>query len=360
MRSQQWAAEDAIHRFWGSGGILKVGFRRGGEADLSLQSVQRQVSRQSGVALPRPHAVAGGLVNRAYRAGAWFVKVYAPEVVAASTTIPSVRLQASLAGRGVAVPPVALTRTGDPFVVCDGRVIAVMAWISGVPLQAAALTPVEARQAGQLWARFHEAAAGCLDPTKPGPPAWSAAAVMDHGSAIGRQAQAVRPETAFDQEVARTAAWVASLRSDARESLAAARGTWGLSHRDVHGGNLLAAADQLYLIDFDNAGAGHYEVEIMTAWTLLAAGMALEPAWTAQGSELFAGYQEVRRLNTATRANLVPRYLRPLLRNSWPAAIRYQTGDVREEWTELVRLRGAALRWLWGHQEALAAAVARP
>lgn len=250
--------------------------------------------QQYGLAAGDLTAVPGGLVNRAHRAGDWFVKVYDTAAVPAAAAERSIRLHAFLAERGAAVPKVARSVSGEPLARAGGHVVAVMEWVSGQSLDPARVTPADPAQAGRLLAAVHDL--GSAFGECPGRS--RARSRWERSGTTGppfRSRLAASPATAFDRGIAKTAQSVRTLPEAALERLAAATGTWGLCHRAFHGGNVLASGDRRWVVDFDNAGYSHREVEVLTAWNLLAAGDAAEPAWRAAGAAFVAAYQQERR-----------------------------------------------------------------
>lgn len=176
---------------------MSSGSASAGEPLAWLKAALRE---QYGLAPEDLAAVAGGLVNRAYRAGELLVKVYDTAAVPAAAAERSIRLQAFLAERGAAVPKVARSASGEPFARAGGHLVAVMGWVSGQPLDPARVTPAEAAQAGRLLAAVHDLGSGFGDWPRAEPRPFEVGAVQEHWAALSEQAHKASPATAFVQD----------------------------------------------------------------------------------------------------------------------------------------------------------------
>jgi Ser/Thr protein kinase RdoA (MazF antagonist) len=130
-------------------------------------------------------------------------------------------------------------------------------WISGRMLRG---TPDTARRIGEVTALLHQNAR-CFQPDGEFErPRWGVPEVFDDGAALNNplaEERLTAQEHAVLQDV--------SARLHERMPLASQM-DWGMTHSDLHLGNLLKTdTGQIAVIDFDDCGWGYYALDIATA-----------------------------------------------------------------------------------------------
>jgi len=219
----------------------------------------------------------------------------------------------ALAGAGITVPRALHSRAGRAFekIEIEGlpgaRQVDVFEWIEGCQLGSVeqglvAGAPVAStyQALGEIAARIHSAA--CVWPAPPGfrRHSWDAAGLVGDSPFWGR----------FWELEALTAAqrrFFERLRDCVAQDLASfgeGADRFGLIHADLVPENVLATADGLKVIDFDDAGYGWHLFEMATSLYFI----RREPCYEEARTGLFEGYRRVRPLS-ASHERLLPLFL---------------------------------------------------
>lgn len=216
---------------------------------------------------------------------------------------------ALLSERGVPVPQVRPTRSGDPFAVVrrDGheRRVSVQAWLDAEPAGDVGEWFASGRQPGpelfaaigELAARLHAAA------EQIGTPAWLERAPWDCDGLAGEAprwgvAEDLPTLTEQDRRLfararARAREQIAAIPQDARH--------YGVIHADLTPENVLRGRDGRHVaIDFDDFGEGYYLFDLATTLWWATRLEHIAQLWAA----MLDGYRSVRPLTAADLAGL--------------------------------------------------------
>jgi Ser/Thr protein kinase RdoA (MazF antagonist) len=203
---------------------------------------------------------------------------------------------------GVRTPPIIPARDGSAFhvVAADGvpepRQVDVLGWVEGRQLgtvehgiegDADALVRVH-RTLGELAARVHAQATSWTLPPEFARHAWDAQGLVGETPWWGRFWE-------LDALSAAERRLLEACRAPMRERLAAfgtSPDRYGLIHADFLPENLLVSGDDIWLIDFDDAGFGWHLFELATSLLF----HFREPHWPAVRDATIAGYRSQRAL----------------------------------------------------------------
>lgn len=317
--------------------------------------MERLLSEAYGIAGFPLEPMGGGRVNRLWRCGPWVVKLYSHQQVPVARAVQALRLQSELASRGIPAPQPARTRTGSLWAESPAGLVAVMPFMRGERRSRGRLTQAEAANLGRIIGRLHRAlrsvqTGGLAAPTPPDP-----AALAARWAELKARAAARTAPDEFDEAVIRMADYVAGAVGE-MDPVAWNLQPWQVCHRDLHLDNILFGGTGRIaaLLDFDNASPWWSGADLMMAWNLsLCADPALRQL-TPEGAAFFSAYRQIQRPAARAWADLPCLYWYALVSVTWPAPLRYRNGaSAAPEWTEMLRLRLEAARWLQQNAEAM-------
>ncbi|MGI9229353.1 MAG: phosphotransferase enzyme family protein [Gammaproteobacteria bacterium] len=241
----------------------------------------------------------------------------------------------ALSQAGVSVPTLVPTVAGDHFTVVESphlpepRQIDLYAWIDGEPLgsvEAGLCDAAEAEQVfhtvGRLAAQVHNQATNWALPDGFERHAWDVAGLTGAQPFWGRfwelqalnKAQRQLLLKARDQVAADLTAYGKPAQ------------TYSLIHADLTPENIMLAGDELTLIDFDDAGFGWHQFELVTALFFLRG----QNYFAAASAALIAGYRTERELSEQTLTTLPMFYVaRAFTYLGW-VHTRHETETARE------------------------------
>lgn len=177
-----------------------------------------------------------------------------------------------------------ITTPGVP----DGRIVSLMRWVDGRK-RTAGFRPSHLRTWGQMVARLHEFAAGWL------PPEGFQRFVWDWEGLLGGRGFGYTVEELVASMPGHLQEPFQIVSSEARavmEGLGKGPDAYGMIHGDMYPENLLFKAGEVYPIDFEDCGFGHWLWDIAVAleqqpWT---------EAWYGRRDAFLEGYARVRTL----------------------------------------------------------------
>ena len=167
--------------------------------------------------------------------------------------------------------------------------------VPGTP-PTATVRPETATRIGALTARLHLHAERFVPPPGFVRPSWGWDRLFGSSSALPTASLPVRDRAIVTD---------AGLRvRNELGALGTGGAVWGLTHADLHIGNLLIDRGNVGVIDFDDCGWGYYLLDVATVLSSLRRVVPNAPTYAALRAAYLAGYAEVRPLPAALAAQL--------------------------------------------------------
>lgn len=205
---------------------------------------------------------------------AYALRVHRPGYHTLAELNSELQWTAALNGSGVRTPKPLLTRKGRGYATVpfphssETRHVGMVEWIDGVPLarvidQATDEETVAQRfvQLGRIAARIHNQAVEWRLPDDFERHAFDADGLMGDAPFWGPFWDLPQLKRAHRKQILVARSTIAALLTDYGKE----HGTYSLIHADLHPHNLLVDGEDLYIIDFDDAGFGWHQYELAVA-----------------------------------------------------------------------------------------------
>ena len=196
--------------------------------------------------------------------------------------------------------PVTTTR-GEPLALAhhpgvpEPRPCALFRRVPGEPPTAKVRPPTVAR-IGALTARLHRHAEHFVPPPGFVRPSWGWDRLFGPSSALPTASLPPRDRAILTD--------VGTHIRQRLDPLGTGPAVWGLTHADLHTGNLLVDRGRVGAIDFDDCGWGYYLLDLATVLSSLRRIVPDPHAYAALRAAYLSGYAEVRALPPALEAQL--------------------------------------------------------
>jgi len=201
----------------------------------------------------------------------------------------------------LAVPPPVPTTRGAPLTLVDGggvpepRPCVLFRWVPGRPPTGTVRPEVVAR-IGAVTAQLHRHAEHFVPPPDFVRPSWGWERLFGASSALAGASLSARERGIVIATGARVREDLDALGTGAR--------VWGLTHADLHRGNVLIDQGRVGVIDFDDCGWGYYLLDVATFLSSLRRVVSDTSTYAALRTAYVAGYVEVRALPALLDAHL--------------------------------------------------------
>ncbi len=193
----------------------------------------------------------------------------------------------------LAVPTPVPTARGAPLTVVEGagvpepRPCVLFRWVPGRPPTGAVRPEVVAR-IGAVTAQLHRHAERFVAPPDFVRPSWGWERLFGASSALAGASLSARERGIVTATGARVREELDTLGTGTR--------VWGLTHADLHRGNVLIDRGRVGVIDFDDCGWGYYLLDVATFLSSLRRVESDTPTYAALRTAYMTGYVEVRAL----------------------------------------------------------------
>jgi len=201
----------------------------------------------------------------------------------------------------LAVPMPVPTTCGAPLTMVEGggvpeaRPCVLFRWVPGRPPTGAVRPEVVAR-IGAVTAQLHRQAERFVPPPDFVRPSWGWERLFGASSALARASLPVHERGIVIATSARVQEDLGALGTGEQ--------VWGLTHADLHRGNVLIDHGRVGVIDFDDCGWGYYLLDVATFLSSLRRVVSDTPTYAALRTAYVAGYAEVRALPAMLDARL--------------------------------------------------------
>lgn len=199
------------------------------------------------------------------------------------------------------VPAPVPTARGAALTVVEGagvpvpRPCALFRWVPGRPL-AGTVQPQVVARIGAVTAQLHQHAERFVPPPGFVRPSWGWDRLFGASSALGRASLPTRERDIVIATGARV--------REELDALGTGKQVWGLTHADLHRGNVLIDHGRVGVIDFDDCGWGYYLLDVATFLSSLRRVVGDTPTYAAWRTAYVAGYAGVRVLPARLDAHL--------------------------------------------------------